>query len=53
MHSQIASEMHGTCSPDASEEHQHYEPLGSDHDVEQLKHVKNICAKFELLPFYG
>ena len=25
----------------------------SDHDVAQLDHGKNMCAKFELLPAYG
>ena len=27
--------------------------LGSDHDVAQLDHGRNICAQFELLPVYG
>ena len=27
--------------------------LESDHDVAQLDHGKNICARFELLPVYG
>ena len=26
---------------------------GSDHDVAQLNHVRNICTQFELLPVYG
>ena len=26
---------------------------GSDHDVAQLDHGRNTCAKFELLPVYG
>ena len=26
---------------------------GSDHDIAQLDHGRNICAKFELLPVYG
>ena len=26
---------------------------GSDYDVAQLDHGRNICAKFELLPVYG
>ena len=26
---------------------------GSDHDVAQLNHVRNICAQFELLLAYG
>ena len=26
---------------------------GSDHDVAQLDHGRNICTKFELLPVYG
>ena len=25
---------------------------GSDHDVAQLDHGRNMCAKFELLPAY-
>ena len=26
---------------------------GSDNDVAQLDHGRNMCAKFELLPAYG
>ena len=26
---------------------------GSDHDVAQLHHGRNLCPKFELLPAYG
>ena len=25
----------------------------SDHDIAQLDHGRNMCAKFELLPAYG
>ena len=27
--------------------------LESDHDIAQLDHGRNMCAKFELLPAYG